>query len=109
MSAEYSFDEAEALRHVTKDADAEQLRAAVTAVIDGADSGGYVYDEVRDLKHLLWAALTAVVEPDAPEPEAKPEPEIHAVTGTYHPVGPVRSGPVGRRAVGFQLTTKETR
>jgi hypothetical protein len=37
------------------------------------------------------------------EEPAEPEgPETHAVTGTYHPVGPVRSGPVGRRAVGFQ-------
>lgn len=104
MSTEYTFSEAEALRHVTAAANVEQLRAAVLAVIDAADCGGYV-DEVRDLKHLLWTGLTTkaddVLDEDVAEPSAD-APEVRAVVGTHHPAGPVRR-PTGRRAVGFQL------
>lgn len=39
------------------------------------------------------------------EAEAKPTAaEVHATTGTHHQAGPVRTGPVGRKAIGFQHT-----
>lgn len=37
-------------------------------------------------------------------PKTPAAPETHAVTGTHHQAGPVRTGPVGRKAVGFQHT-----
>lgn len=103
MSAEYSFDEAEALRHVADGADVKQLRAAVLTVINTADSGGLVDDEVRGLKHLLWTALTSAHEPESEAATSETVPEIRVVTGTHHQAGAVRTGNVGRRYVGFQL------